>query len=169
MPAPAAAAPIAKAAGQMLGRAAAARAARGGQGNGNGGGNGVLLLVVLVLALPVALVIGLVLMVGTVAGGQQQACTPDGGGGGPLPANFTGPGSLGEVGGSGIGRSLVERVRSTSPFAGETITPGSYGTTAYGPPWGGIQGEGVATAGGLSARQPPPAPRPPPHSAGRRA
>jgi len=151
MPAPAAAAaPIAKAAGKLLGRAAAARGRRGG-GGGEGGSKAALLLIVVVLGLPAGLVIGLVLMVGTVAGGQQEACAPSGGGG-PLPANFTGPGSLGEVGGTGIQRPLVERVRSTSPFAGKKITPGTYGTTAYGPPWGGIQGAGQATAGSLPIR-----------------
>jgi 3D (Asp-Asp-Asp) domain-containing protein len=151
MPAPAAASAALKAAGKVLGRAAASRALRRRQGGGGGLGSGLMVVVLLVVAAPVGLVIGLVLMVGTVAGGQQQACAPAGGGG-PLPANFSGPGSLGEVGGTGIERSLVERVRSTSPFAGKKITPGAYGTTAYGPPWGGIQGAGDATSGGLPIR-----------------
>ena len=30
------------------------------------------------------------------------------------------------------------------------MTPGEYLTTAYGPPWGGIQGAGITTSGGLA-------------------
>jgi 3D (Asp-Asp-Asp) domain-containing protein len=143
---PAAPAPgLAKVAG------AAARAAvlagvrrRGGsQGGGSGPGWGALALLVLV---PFGAVLALVLIVGTIAGVRQQACAP---GGAPLPADFSGPGSLGGVGGTGISRALVERVRSTSPYAGTTVIEGRYSATAYGPPWGGIQGPGLATSGGL--------------------
>jgi 3D (Asp-Asp-Asp) domain-containing protein len=80
---------------------------------------------------------------------QHRACSP---GGGPLPGDFSGPGSLGGVGGTGVSRPLVEQVRSGSPYAGSRITPGRYGTTAYGPPWGGMQGAGIATSGGLPIR-----------------
>jgi 3D (Asp-Asp-Asp) domain-containing protein len=135
--------------GRLAGRAAAARAARGrpgGEGGGPDWGTGLLLLLVLA---PAALVVGLVLLAGVLGGAQQQACSP---GGGPLPGDFAGPGSLGGVGGTGISRPLVEQVRSSSPYAGSRITPGRYGTTSYGPPWGGIQGAGISTSGGLPIR-----------------
>lgn len=57
-------------------------------------------------------------------------------------------GNLGGVAGTGITPSEVAIVRS-HPLAGSTFTSGSFLATAYGPPWGGIQGEGIATAGGL--------------------
>jgi 3D (Asp-Asp-Asp) domain-containing protein len=144
-----AAAPAATKVAKVAGRAAAARAARhrqGGQGGGPGWGSGLVLLLVMV---PVGLVVGLVLVAALLGGAQQRACSP---GGGPLPGDFSGPGSLGGVGGTGISRPLVEQVRSGSPYAGSRITPGRYGTTAYGPPWGGIQGAGISTSGGLAIR-----------------
>jgi 3D (Asp-Asp-Asp) domain-containing protein len=148
MAAPAAAPAAAKVA-RVAGRAAAARAARGrrgGDGGGPGWGTGLVLLLVLV---PTGLVVGLVVLSTLLGGAQQQACSP---GGGPLPGDFSGPGSLGGVGGTGIGGPLVEQVRSGSPYAGSRITPATYGTTAYGPPWGGIQGAGISTSGGLPIR-----------------
>jgi 3D (Asp-Asp-Asp) domain-containing protein len=53
------------------------------------------------------------------------------------------------VGGTGLSRSLVDEVRQGSPLAGDRITPGPYLATSYGPPWGGIQGAGISTSGGL--------------------
>lgn len=149
MAAPAGAPVVAKAA-KLLAGAAVGRARRGsGEGGGGGGGSASWLVVLLVL-LPIGLVVGLVLLLSVLGGGavvaQQQACSP---GGGPLPGDFTGPGSLGGVGGTGISEALVRRVQSGSPYAGSRITPGRYNTTAYGPPWGGIQGAGIATSGGL--------------------
>jgi 3D (Asp-Asp-Asp) domain-containing protein len=143
------AAPAATEVAKLAGRAAAIRAARccrGGQGGGPGWGTGLLLLLVIV---PAGLGLGLVLLAGLLGGAQRQACSP---GGGPLPGDFSGPGSLGGVGGTGISRPLVEQVRAGSPYAGSRITPGRYGTTAYGPPWGGIQGAGISTSGGLPMR-----------------
>jgi 3D (Asp-Asp-Asp) domain-containing protein len=143
------AAPAAAKVAKVAGRAAAARAVRrrpGGQGGGPGWGTG---LVLLLLIMPVGLAVGLVLLAALLGGAQQRACSP---GGGPLPGDFSGPGSLGGVGGTGISRPLVEQVRSGSPYAGSRITPGHYGTTAYGPPWGGIQGAGISTSGGLPIR-----------------
>lgn len=102
-------------------------------------------LLLVVLLAPAGLVIGLVLLVATLEVTGQQTC----GSNGTLPADFAGPGSLGGVGGTGISRALVDEVRSASPFAGTQITPGTYVSTAYGPPWGGIQGAGVSTSGGL--------------------
>src|SRR4051812_27115496 len=77
---------------------------------------------------------------------QQQDCDT----GGPVPGNFTGPGSLGGVAGTGLTRAQVRAVRTASPFAGARLTPGPYESTAYGPPWGGIQGAGLSTSGGLA-------------------
>ena len=37
----------------------------------------------------------------------------------------------------------------SSPLAGSRLTTGAFRSTAYGPPWGGLQGLGAATAGGL--------------------
>jgi 3D (Asp-Asp-Asp) domain-containing protein len=104
----------------------------------------------LVLLLPLGIVLALVLLVGTIAGVRQQDCAPAGGG--PLPGDFSGPGSLGGLGGTGISPPQVEQVRSSSPYAGNNIVPGRYSATAYGPPWGGIQGAGIATSGGLPIR-----------------
>jgi 3D (Asp-Asp-Asp) domain-containing protein len=142
------AAPAAAKLAKVAGRAAAARTRRrqGGQGGGPGWGTALVLLLVMV---PVGLVAGLVLLSALLGGAEQRACSP---GGGPLPGDFSGPGSLGGVGGTGISRPLVEQVRSGSPYAGSRITPGRYGTTAYGPPWGGIQGAGISTSGGLPIR-----------------
>ena len=58
-------------------------------------------------------------------------------------------GSLGGVSGSGVTSAELDRVRS-SPLAGSTVTTGVFHSTAYGPPWGGLQGPGVSTAGGLA-------------------
>jgi 3D (Asp-Asp-Asp) domain-containing protein len=121
-------------------RTATRRSGSGGQGPGTG-------LVLLLLLVPVGLVLGIVLLVSMLGGAAQQSCSPAGGG--PLPGNFGGPGSLGGVGGTGISRPLVETVRVGSPYAGPRVTPGRYVSTAYGPPWGGIQGAGIATSGGL--------------------
>ena len=141
---PAAAPAVAKA-GKLLSRALATRAAsrHGDGGGGSGPGLGLLLLLVLV---PGGFVLALALLVSVIGGVEQRQCSHAGG---SLPGDFTGPGSLGGVGGTGISRALVERVRQVSPYAGTWITPGRYHSTAYGPPWGGIQGAGIATSGGL--------------------
>ncbi len=99
------------------------------------------------MLVPPGLVLGLVLLVSMLGGAAEQSCSPTGGG--PLPGDFSGPGSLGGVGGTGISRPLVAKVRAGSPHAGPRMTPGRYLSTAYGPPWGGIQGNGIATSGGL--------------------
>lgn len=148
MPAPAAAA-VAKGATKALGRMLAARAARGGKGGGGQGPGLAGGLILALVAVPCLMVVALVLLVGVLGGVQQKSCSPAGGG--SLPGDFSGPGSLGGVGGTGISRPLVERVRASSQ-AGRRITPGQYNSTAYGPPWGGIQGAGIATSGGLPIR-----------------
>lgn len=75
---------------------------------------------------------------------QSEAC-PDliGEPGDPASAAA---GALGGVAGTGVTRAELDIVR-----AGRTpaVTGGSYLTTAYGPPWGGIQGAGISTAAGL--------------------
>jgi 3D (Asp-Asp-Asp) domain-containing protein len=87
----------------------------------------------------------LLLLVGA-AQQQRQDC----GIGGPVPGDFTGPGSLGGVAGTGLTPAQVRAVQTASPFAGSRLTPGAYDSTAYGPPWGGIQGAGLSTSGGLA-------------------
>lgn len=108
---------------------------------------GLLLVLLLLVLVPVGFVLGIVLLASMLAGASQSACSPAGTG--PLPADFGGPGTLGGVGGTGISRPLVENVRVRSLYAGPRVTPGPYVSTAYGPPWGGIQGAGIATSGGL--------------------
>jgi len=93
----------------------------------------------------VLVLVGLVvLVVVLLAGSAQQQCGPGG-----LPGAFTGPGSLGDVAGTGLSRAQVRAVRSGSPYGGPALAEGAYDTTAYGPPWGDINGNGVATSGGL--------------------
>ncbi|MDQ8045448.1 MAG: 3D domain-containing protein [Patulibacter sp.] len=56
------------------------------------------------------------------------------------------PGSQGGVAGTGVSRDQLSVVRvGYRP----RFTGGNYVSTSYGPPWGGIQGDGVRTAGGL--------------------
>lgn len=149
------AAPAAATIAKLVAGAPVRRAAGSGGGSGGEGGGGGLLVLLLVVLLPVGVVVGvvvllLVLLLSVFGGATdfaQKSCSPAGGG--PLPGDFSGPGSLGGVGGTGISEPLVRQVRSGSPYAGSRITPGSYSTTAYGPPWGGIQGPGIATSGGL--------------------
>lgn len=102
-----------------------------------------------VVALLLVVVVGAVLVLAVVV----ALFTPGASGGcGALDANGEpvgpGVGSLGGVAGSGITRAELESVRS-SPLAGSTLTTGAFRSTAYGPPWGGLQGLGVATAGGI--------------------
>ena len=95
---------------------------------------------------PVLVLVGLVmLMLVLLAGSAQQQC----GGPGGMPGAFEGPGSLGGVAGTGLSRAQVRAVPAGSPHAAPAITPGAYVSTAYGPPWGGINGPGAATSGGL--------------------
>jgi 3D (Asp-Asp-Asp) domain-containing protein len=97
-------------------------------------------------AAPFGLVVGLVILVVLLlAGASQQGCTSSAG----LPGDLGGRGSLGGVGGTGLTQAQVRSVRAGSPYAADRVTAGRYLTTAYGPPWGGIQGEGRATSGGL--------------------
>lgn len=56
-------------------------------------------------------------------------------------------GALGGIAGTGITRAELRRVRADRA---PRVTSGAYRTTSYGPPWGGIQGTGTATAGGLT-------------------
>jgi 3D (Asp-Asp-Asp) domain-containing protein len=104
-------------------------------------------LLIAVASVPAGLLLMLVLLIVLLAGGQalrQQQC----GLGSPLPAGFSGPGSLGGVAGTGLTPAQLRTVR-THPLGGERVVPGVFDSTAYGPPWGGLQGEGEATAGGV--------------------
>jgi 3D (Asp-Asp-Asp) domain-containing protein len=90
------------------------------------------------------LIVGLVLLLAGIAA-QQRTCAPGG-----LPGSFDGPGSLGGVAGTGLNEAQIQTVRSASPYRGTRISPGRYLSTAYGPPWGGIQGAGAFTSGGIA-------------------
>jgi 3D (Asp-Asp-Asp) domain-containing protein len=59
------------------------------------------------------------------------------------------PGNLGGLGGTGITGAELATVRSSPLAAGNRFTEGIFQATSYGPPWGGIQGAGIATAAGL--------------------
>lgn len=102
-----------------------------------------------VLAAMVVVVVGAVLALAIVvalfAPGANPGCEALDGNGEPIGPSVA---SLGGVAGSGVTRSELEIVRS-SRLAGSTLTTGVFRSTAYGPPWGGLQGLGVATAGGL--------------------
>jgi 3D (Asp-Asp-Asp) domain-containing protein len=56
-------------------------------------------------------------------------------------------GNLGAVAGTGITRAELATVRARG--GGAAMTTGAFRATSYGPPWGGIQGAGIATASGL--------------------
>lgn len=124
---------------------AAARTLTSSPSDGNQGGGGGWWLVLLAgpLALVVAVALGLMLLL---AGAAQQ-CDPSADA--SSAAEFSGPGSLGGVAGTGLTRAQIDGVRTGSPYAGTTVTAGEYLATSYGPPWGGIQGQGIATSGGL--------------------
>lgn len=93
---------------------------------------------------PVLGLVGLVLLVLLLlAGTVEQGCRPG------LPTDPGGSRSLGGVAGTGLTRAQVRTVRTGSPYANQRVITGRYVTTAYGPPWGGIQGSGQATSGGL--------------------
>ncbi len=98
------------------------------------------LLVVIVGAL-----LALAVVVAVFSPGAGPGCEALDGAGEPLGPSI---GSLGGVAGSGVTSAELETVRS-SPLAGSTVTTGAFRSTAYGPPWGGLQGLGVSTAGGL--------------------
>ncbi len=100
-----------------------------------------------VLAIPLVFVLLLVVLLAGVANHQTNCATS---GPSDLPGAFTGPGSLGGVAGTGLTRAQVHTVRNGSPYRGAQITPGRYLSTAYGPPWGGIQGSGAFTSGGVA-------------------
>src|SRR4051812_46891405 len=104
-------------------------------------------LLLLAIATPaglLALVVGLVLLLAGIAD-QQRRCTHE-----ALPGAFIGPGSLGGIAGTGVTPAQVRTVRDSSPYRGSRITSGRYLSTAYGPPWGGIQGAGAFTSGGIA-------------------
>jgi 3D (Asp-Asp-Asp) domain-containing protein len=95
-------------------------------------------------AVLLGLVLGLLLLVAGIAD-QQRRCTHA-----DLPGAFAGPGSLGGIAGTGLTRAQIQTVRSASPYRGTVISAGRYMSTAYGPPWGGIQGDGRFTSGGIA-------------------
>jgi 3D (Asp-Asp-Asp) domain-containing protein len=91
------------------------------------------------LAGPLVAVLGLVVLTMLLIAGATSDCG----------SHTDAPGALGGVDGTGLTPAEIRTVRTGSPFAGTTITPGRYVTTSYGPPWGGIQGAGLSTSGGL--------------------
>jgi 3D (Asp-Asp-Asp) domain-containing protein len=98
----------------------------------------------LVLAVPVGLVVWVVLVIALLAGALQQQCAST-----TSPVAGARPGSLGGVAGTGLTRAEIDAVRARSPYASARLQAGEYIATSYGPPWGGIQGNGSATSGGL--------------------
>jgi 3D (Asp-Asp-Asp) domain-containing protein len=90
------------------------------------------------------------LLIVVLAGGAAERDCGGGGGEAGVPGGFSGPGSLGGVAGTGLTGTQVQLVRGTSPYAGARLSPGGYSATSYGPPWGGIQGQGIATSGGVA-------------------
>lgn len=107
-------------------------------------------LLLVLAAGPTGLVLMLVVLVVLLAGGTAQQLEEQCGTSTPgLPGGFTGPGSLGGVAGTGFTPAQVQAVRDGSPHAGDRVSSGRYESTAYGPPWGGINGPGEATSGGV--------------------
>jgi 3D (Asp-Asp-Asp) domain-containing protein len=98
------------------------------------------LLVVIVGAL-----LALAVVVAVFSPGAGPGCEALDGAGEPVGPSI---GSLGGVAGSGVTSAELSTVRS-SPLAGSAVTTGAFRSTAYGPPWRGLQGLGVSTAGGL--------------------
>lgn len=97
------------------------------------------------LVVVVGAVLSLAVVVAIFAPGASQRCEAMDASGEPVGPPVA---SLGGVAGSGVTRAELEAVRS-SRLAGSALTTGSFRSTAYGPPWGGLQGLGVATAGGI--------------------
>ena len=97
------------------------------------------------LVVVVGAVLALAVVVAIFAPGASQGCETLDGSGEPIGPTVA---SLGGVAGSGVTRAELETVRS-SRLAGSALTTGAFRSTAYGPPWGGLQGLGVATAGGI--------------------
>jgi 3D (Asp-Asp-Asp) domain-containing protein len=93
----------------------------------------------------VGAVLALAVVVAIFARGATQDCEALDASGEPVGPTVD---SLGGVAGSGVTHAELETVRS-GPLAGSRLTTGAFRSTAYGPPWGGLQGLGVATAGGL--------------------
>ena len=104
---------------------------------------GVLAVLLVVL---VGAVLALAIVVAVFSPGATQGCEALDAEGEPIGPTI---GSLGGVSGSGVTSAELNNVRS-SPLAGSTVTTGVFRSTAYGPPWGGLQGPGVSTAGGLA-------------------
>ncbi|MDP1849735.1 MAG: serine hydrolase [Solirubrobacteraceae bacterium] len=97
------------------------------------------------LVVVVGAILALAVVVAIFAPGATQGCEALDASGEPTGPNVA---SLGGVAGSGVTRAELETVRSRR-LAGSTLTTGAFRSTAYGPPWGGLQGLGVATAGGI--------------------
>src|SRR4051812_40578138 len=98
------------------------------------------------LAAPAASLLAVAALLLLLSGAAQQRC----GGDGALAGDFSGPGALGGVAGTGLTAAPGRAGRGGSPYAGTQVPSGEYLTTAYGPPWGGIQGAGITTSGGLA-------------------
>ena len=99
----------------------------------------------MLLVVVVAGVLTLTVIVAVFTPGASQGCEGMDGAGEPIGPTV---GSLGGVAGSGVTSAELYRVRS-SRLAGSVLTTGVFRSTAYGPPSGGLQGPGDATAGGL--------------------
>ena len=103
-------------------------------------------MLAVLLVVVVAGVLTLTVIVAVFTPGASQGCDVMDAAGEPVGPSV---GSLGGVAGSGVTSAELDRVRS-SRMAGSVVTTGVFRSTAYGPPWGGLQGPGVSTAGGLA-------------------
>jgi 3D (Asp-Asp-Asp) domain-containing protein len=92
---------------------------------------------------PLGMVVALVLLVALLAGALEQHCAGD-----DPAAGGSRPGALGGIAGTGLTQAELDTVRH-GPYASDRRTTGAFVSTSYGPPWGGIQGRGIATSGGL--------------------
>ena len=124
--------------GPLLARGLAATAARQRRSRGRGWW-----LLLLLAGAPIGLLLALVLGLALLAGALQEQCETG------SAADASRPGALGGVAGTGLTRAQLTAVRERSPYTGQRAEPGEYASTSYGPPWGGIQGQGLATSGGL--------------------
>jgi 3D (Asp-Asp-Asp) domain-containing protein/lysophospholipase L1-like esterase len=84
-----------------------------------------------VIAIAVAVVLLPALIVVVLFGAAQPAVSCDAGA--PLPAAWTGPGSLGGVAGTGVTRAELAAARQIRGAGGTRLTAGTYSPTAYFP------------------------------------
>lgn len=90
-------------------------------------------------------VVVLMLLAGKQLADEQNACAA---GVDPAVLPIGAPGSLGGMYGTGITRAEYQTVTQAA-HGDHRFTEGVVRATQYGPPWGGIEGDGIATSAGL--------------------